>query len=156
MRNVLLGLVFLALPGLLAAQASSDCQQVGGTISTNFLNANTTFGSANGDMAGGIGVKILSINPGPNGILVFHNQHSWVTATGDTVFTQPADATAFPSGVPGLYAASYLQGVVVTGGTGRFQNAHGTLFGWGAADTNKHEIVLRYEGKLCFGEGADE
>jgi hypothetical protein len=116
----------------------------------------TTFGSATGDLAGGIGVKILSVTPSANGVLVFHNQHSWITATGDTIFTQPRDATAFPSGVPGFYSITYLNGVVFTGGTGRFQNAHGRVYGWGGADTNKHELVLRYEGKLCLGEGGDE
>jgi hypothetical protein len=156
MRKALLGFIFLVFSGWMAAQASNDCRQVGGTISTNFLNATTTFGSATGDLAGGIGVKVLSVTPNPNGILVFHNQHSWVTATGDTIFTQPADVTALPTGVAGFYAASYLNGVVVTGGTGRFHNAHGRLAGWGAVDTNKNEIVLRYEGKLCFGQGEDE
>ena len=153
MRNVLLGLILFSLPGLLAAQATADCRQVGGTISTNFLNANTTFGSATGDLAGGVGVKILSVNPGPGSTLVFHVQHSWVTATGDTIFAASADATGFPSGVPGFYTARYHKGVVIKGGTGRFRNAHGTVFGWGAVDTNKLEIVLRYEGQLCFGEG---
>lgn len=156
MRKIWLGLFFLVFPGLMAAQEASDCRQVGGTISTNFLNPTTTFGSATGDLAGGVGVKVLSVTPNPNGILVFHNQHSWVTATGDTILTQPADATAFPSGVTGFYALSYLNGVVLTGGTGRFAKAHGRLYGWGAVDTTKQEIVLRYEGNLCFGEGADE
>ena len=155
MRKALLGLMLLVLPGLTAAQDSNDCRQVGGTISTNFLNSTTTFGSATGDLAGGVGVKILSTTSSPNGVLVFHNQHSWVTATGDTIFVQPVDATAFPSGVAGLYATRYLNGVAISGGTGRFQNARGRLSVWGAADTNKQEIVLRYEGKLCFGQ-ADE
>ncbi len=37
------------------------CRQVGGTISTNFLNPTTTFGSATGDLSGGVGVTVLSL-----------------------------------------------------------------------------------------------
>ena len=64
--------------------------------------------------------------------------------------------TAYPSGQPGLYAASYLDGVVINGGTGRFAQAKGKVFAWGAIDTGKNEVTLRViEGTVCFG-GEDE
>jgi hypothetical protein len=133
-----------------AARAASNCQPVGGTISTNFLDPATTFGSATGDLAGGIGVTVLTLTANPDGTLTFHNQHHWVTATGDTINLDPADATGYPSGTPGLYAAIYAKGATVSGGTGKFANATGTIFSWGAVNTAEGEVVLRYQGTVCY------
>lgn len=132
--------------------AGSKCGPVGGTISTNFINSTTTFGSANGDLSGGVGVSVLSLTQNPDGTLTFHNQHSWVTTTGETIVTEPADAIGFPTAIPGFYAARYVDGVVVTGGTGRFKNASGKIYAWGAVDTKGNEVVLRYEGSVCFSD----
>jgi hypothetical protein len=136
----------------LFARAASECRTVGGTISTNFVNPTTTSGTATGDLAGAVGVAVLSITQGPNGTVTFHNQHTWVTTTGDTINTSAADATAFPTGVPGLYAASYISGVPITGGTGRFAKASGRVYGWGAVNLANNELVLRYEGTVCFAD----
>ncbi len=140
----------IAIPSLFV-QAEPHCRQVGGTISTNFLNPTTTLGTASGDLRGGIGVTVLSLKQNGDGSLTFHNQHHWVTETGDTIFTNPASATAYPSGVPGLFAVIYPNGLDVIGGTGAFEDAKGNLAtGFGAVDTNKGQVVLRYEGTVCF------
>ena len=55
MRKALLLLVIAA--SNLLAWADPICQHVGGGIVTNFLNSTTTFGSATGDLGGGIGVE---------------------------------------------------------------------------------------------------
>lgn len=142
-------IVCLLATASLLARAASDCRTVGGTISTNFVNANTTFGSASGDLSGGIGVSVISVTQNSDGTLTFHNQHNWVTESGDTVESKPAEATAFPTGIQGLYAVSYTNGIVITGGTGKFANATGKIHVWGAANLATNEIVLRYEGKVC-------
>jgi hypothetical protein len=151
MRRMLV-VCLLAMASLLA-HAASECRVVGGTISTNFVNPTTTSGTATGDLAGALGVSVLNVIQNPNGTVVFHNQHTWVTTTGDTLQLAPADATAFPTGVPGFYAASYLNGVTLTGGTGRFAKASGKLEGWGAVNLANNELVLRYEGTVCFADG---
>lgn len=150
MRRMLV-VCLLGMASLLA-RAASECRAVGGSISTNFVNATTTSGTATGDLAGAVGVSVLSVAPGQNGAVTFHNQHTWVTTTGETIFVNAADATAFPTAVPGLYAASYLNGLVVTGGTGKFSKATGKLSGWGAVNLANSEITLRYEGTVCFAE----
>lgn len=148
MRKVLVLSLFLTtVPALFAGDP--HCKQVGGAISTNFLDSSTTLGTATGDLKGGLGVTIQSVIPGANGAIVFHNQHHWVTESGDTVSLEDTDATAFPTSVPGLVGISYTRGVQVTGGTGRFAGAKGTLTVWGAADLGRQEIVLRYEGQIC-------
>jgi hypothetical protein len=129
---------------------------VGGTISTNFIDPVTTLGSATGDLRGGVGVTVKSVSPPmAAGTVVFTNHHQWVTETGDTLFFNDADATAFPTpppptGVPGLYAVSYMNGITLSGGTGRFAGATGSLTAFGAVDQTHGQIVLRYQGQICF------
>src|ERR1700761_4968139 len=108
MRKALLLLVIAA--SNLLAWADPICQHVGGGIVTNFLNSTTTFGSATGDLGGGIGVTVLKLTPGPGGVLVLHKKRPGVTPQGDPTLAAPADATGYPSGQPGLYAAPYADG----------------------------------------------
>jgi hypothetical protein len=145
----LFSLFLIMFANLIAAQANAECHQVGGTISTNFIDSTTTFGSANGDLSGGVGVTVLALTDS-GGTLTFHNQHHWVTTSGDTINTDPAYATGFPTAISGLCAASYTEGIVITGGTGKFKNAQGKVYAWGAVNTSTNEVVLRYEGSVCF------
>ena len=132
-----------------SVEAVPHCRDVGGAILTNFLDQTTTLGTATGDLRGGLGVNVLSVAPGANGSTVFHNHHHWVTESGDAIFFADADATAFPSGVPGLFAASYINGINITGGTGRFAGTTGKLAVFGAVNLVQGEIVFRYQGQVC-------
>lgn len=145
-----LTLLILFVVSCLYLQASTDCQDIGGPISTNFLNPTTTFGTAGGDLKGAVGVTVLNLKKNPDGSLILHNQHHWVTESGDIIQLAPADATAYPSPIAGLYAASYLKGLNVVGGTGRFAGASGKIQAWGAIDLGRNQISLRYEGTVCF------
>ena len=150
-------LSLLIAPVLFAQGQSSErsCRNVGGSISTNFIDPTDTQGSATGDLAGGLGVHVNSVTPGPNGTTILHNHHYWVTVQGDTILFDDADATLFPTPVSGLFAASYLKGVVIIGGTGRFANATGNLTStYGAVDLPKGQVILRYEGHVCFANNS--
>src|SRR5947209_19323802 len=135
MNKRLLGFV-LAVATMGFAQTAT-CHSVGETASTNFLTSTTTAGTSTGDLKGAIGVTVLSITPGLNGSLVLHNQHFWVLDTGDMVFLQDSDATAYPTPIAGFDAAIYVDGIKVVGGTGRYAGATGKLTSEGAADLNK-------------------
>jgi len=133
-----------------SGMAESKCHEVAGSIVTNFVDSSDTLGSATGDLAGGLGVQVLSQDAGPNGTILIGVQHHWVTAAGDTVSLDKATVTLFPTSVPGFYAASYVDGVTVNhSGTGRFAGASGKLYGWGAVDFSQGALVLRYSGKIC-------
>ena len=159
MRKIWFAFLMMA-PCLLAQGGERDCREVSGGVVTNFLNesgtindvkfVNETLGTATGDLKGGLGVYVLSLQSGPNGSTIFHNHHHWVTEAGDTIFLADAYATAYPTATPGLFAAIYPNGVEITGGTGRFAGAHGNIASWGAVDQNTGQIVLRYQGTICF------
>lgn len=145
--NVLLLTTAMLLPtaGSALADCSGQPQHVAGGVLTDFLDATHTDGISIGDIRGAVGVQILSQLP--NG---FHVQHHWVTESGDLIFLDPADVTIFPTSDPNRVVADYLNGVNITGGTGRFQKATGNIAAWGAADLAQGKITLRYEGTLCF------
>lgn len=146
----LIGLVILATSSYLSAQSAVVCHEVGGGITTNFVDSSDTLGSATGDLAGGLGVHVLAQQQGPGGTIVVTVQHHWVTDTGDTVSLDQAAVTLFPTAIPGFYAASYVDGIEVNkSGTGKFAGATGKLYGWGAVDFSKNELVLRYSGQIC-------
>jgi hypothetical protein len=155
MRKIWITLLALA-PCLFAQSGETNCQEVGGGILTNFLSTPavgaSTLGTATGDLRGGLGVIILSIKSGQNGSTVFHVQHHWVTESGDTISLQEADVTAFPTPISGLFAASYIDGIKVLGGTGRFVGATGNIKVFGAVDLKQDQLTLRYQGQICFLE----
>ena len=144
-----LSLLFLVTS---SAQSVSNttCQDVGGGITTNFIDATDSLGSATGDLAGGLGVSVLGKASGPNGSIILHVHHHWVTVTGEILSLNDAHFTLFPTPVSGFYAGSYLNGIIVNGnGTGRYKGASGKTYGWGAADLNKGQVTLRYSGQVC-------
>jgi hypothetical protein len=141
-----------AVPGLADAE---HCRHVGGSIITNILRPADcpgafqnlcTLGIATGDLRGALGVDFLGISGN-----VFHVQHHWVTDSGDTIFFKDAYATNFATSDPNSRVlADYLNGTDITGGTGDFEGATGTIFSFGAADLNLGHVSFRYEGTVCF------
>ena len=133
-----------ATPGI--AAGGVHCQDVCGGVLTNFLDSTHTEGTSTGDIRGAVGVAILGVNGN-----VYHVQHHWVTDSGDTIFLQNADLTLFPTSDPNRVLGDYLNGVEISGGTGRFEGANGHLSSvFGAADLNLGQITLRYAGTICF------
>jgi hypothetical protein len=42
-----------------------------------------------------------------------------------------------------------MDGVTITGGTGRYAGASGKIAVFGAVDLGKQQLILRYEGQVC-------
>ena len=153
-----------AAPGL---ADDAHCRQIGGGILTNFLDPSQclrtagssvnlcTDGTATGDLRGAVGVQVLQVTGTATG-LILHNQHHWVTESGDTIFLNPADATAYTTPDNNRFLTDYLNGIVITGGTGAFAGATGELTSvFGGVDLNLAQVVsgqvtLRYAGTVCF------
>jgi hypothetical protein len=131
-----------------SSNAGPHCRPVGGTAMTNFIDSNTTLGSATGDMEGGLSATLLGVAPAADGTTVFSVQHHWTTDTGDSIFFDVAQASAVPV-APGLFAVvSYP--VTIIGGTGRFAGASGQVENIGEIDLNTQRTVFRYQGEVCF------
>jgi hypothetical protein len=158
-RIVSVAVLTLFAAGGSMAQARDDrgrCAPVGGSIQTNLgvVDANTTLGTATGDLKGAVAATILSVAPGDAGTTVFMVQHHFVTEAGDTIAVGAAKATAVMV-APGLFAiVSYP--IRIVGGTGRFDGATGRLDNIGEVDLNVGHTVFRYTGKVCFAGREDE
>jgi hypothetical protein len=128
------------------------CDSVGGVLMTNIgaIDGVYNLGPVFGDLQGSLAAKILSLNP--NG--TYTVQHYWVTTSGDTILLKQAILTpTYPTldhkivAVPwGNYSSD------ISGGTGKFEGATGTINYFGMADFNKATLVLRYPGTVCYKE----
>jgi hypothetical protein len=128
--------------------AQPHCTPVGGSVMTNFITGATTLGTATGDLGGAVSASLLGITTAADGTVVFSIQHHWTTDAGDTLEIALAHAKA-KEVAPGLYAIlSYP--VSISGGTGRFGGASGTVSNIGAVDLNTQRTIFRYQGEVCF------
>src|SRR5437773_11154469 len=115
----------------------NNCIHVGGSIITNFgaVDANTTLGPVTGDLRGAVAATLLTPpQPGPNGTVIFHVQHHWVTESGDNIYLDPAVATTVPVQNSQTRFAIISYPSHITGGTGRFAGAAGDVTYFGEAD----------------------
>ena len=120
---------------------------VGGGVLTNFLDQTHAQGPVTGDLRGAVAVQVVgSPTSGPNGTIVYPIAKQLVTSTGDTVIFSNTDLTTYATSVSGLVAAQ--ETIKISGGTGRFDGATGTLSFFGAIKGG--EVTLRYEGTVCF------
>jgi hypothetical protein len=127
---------------------------MGGTLFTDVaaIENRINFGVVTGDLAGAVAAAITD---GPQVIgfkqqVRFTVQHYWITTNGDLIKFDPATATADQTSKTNVVAITYDNYVAkVTGGTGRFANATGTLKFMGAVDFNVNHLVLRYSGEVC-------
>jgi len=129
------------------------CVPVGGMLMTNFgaIDANTTMGTATGDLRGAVSGTLLGApQPGPGPTLVFMIQHHWVTESGDTLTFDPATATTVPLSQTLFAVLTYP--VHITGGTGKFAGATGDIKNIGEVDLSRQATVFRYSGQVCFAE----
>src|SRR5215470_2178845 len=103
-RSVSIFLAVLVMLTVTAVGQSKKCTPIGGAIITDLgvPDANSTMGVATGDLAGAVGVSIVSTESNGN-TLILHVQHHWVSESGDIISLDPATATTTQV-APGLYA----------------------------------------------------
>jgi len=78
-------------------------------------------------------------------------QHYWVTSSGDTINFKVAHLT--PTAANDIVAVRWGDYTsVITGGTGKFANATGSLDYFGVADFTNLTLVLRYRGQVCYSK----
>ena len=144
---VVLGLAVLAS----SVQSASQCKEVGGVLMTNInaIAGQTNLGPVFGDLQGSVAATVLGQDTSGN----FLVQHYWVTSSGETILFKVATlipASTSEAGVVPVLWGNYIS--EITGGTGKYDHAHGKLEYFGIADFNQNTLVLRYRGKVCLAQ----
>lgn len=141
----------LARPTRVAfAQGGPGCTSVGGVLMTNIgaISGEYNLGPVFGDLAGSVAANIVGSTSS-----TYTLQHYWVTASGDSIYFAPAVLTpTYPepsnTAIVAVPWGNYIS--TITGGTGKFTNASGSLSYFGMADFGQHTLVLRYRGQVCY------
>lgn len=146
---------FLITPALLAIALvpqialSQTCQPVAGTIDASVLGGEpvNVLGSVSGGLAGATRAVLTGRTEGENGTVDLTLTHDFVTADRSTLQTKDTAVWTPVPGRTGVYhmATDYQ----ITGGTGAYAGATGTLRNEGIADTTTGLVTLRYEGEVC-------
>ena len=114
------------------------------------IDPNTTLGPATGDLSGAVAATLTAPPAaGPQGTVIFHIQHHWVTNSGDNIFFEPAIATTQPISQTLFAVITYH--VRISGGTGKFAGATGELDNIGEADLVRG-TAFRYSAQVCFAD----
>ena len=159
MKLVSLALLLMGAAVLASAQTTpQNCTPLGGILFTNVaaIENRINVGVAYGDLAGTVAAAIIA-GPTMTGFpaqgrqqIQFTVQHYWISDKGEIILFKPAAATADTTSKDNVVAITYDNYVAtITGGTGRFANATGTVKFMGAVDFNENHLVLRYSGQLC-------
>jgi len=154
-HSVVVLLTIALVASLPVCAQSGQCQPVGGVLMTNIAAIDATYnlGPVFGDLAGSVAAKIVSANADGTFTLL----HYWVTTAGDTILMKPAvlvptypifTAMISNKAVVAVPWGNYSSDI--SGGTGRFDGATGTINYFGMADFSKSTLVLRYSGTVCF------
>jgi len=141
-----------ATPVAFGSSPFPACVPVGGMLMTNIgvipfgPHGATNLGPVTGDLAGSVAATPIASGVG------YH--HYWVTSSGDTINFADAVLNAQPSDylengtVVAVRWGKYIS--KITGGTGKFAGATGSLEYFGLADFVNNTLVLRYQGQVCY------
>jgi len=144
-------LLTIALVAILPICAQSGpCVPVGGVLITNIgaIGGVYNLGPVFGDLQGSVAANIVSSTS-----TTYTLQHYWVTTSGDTILFKPAVLTPtypVPSNmnIVAVPWGNYIS--AISGGTGKYTGATGSISYFGMADFTKNTLVLRYSGTVCY------
>jgi len=156
-RNFVLLLTVALVASLpIYAVSESKCRDVAGVLMTDIdaiTPGNINLGPAFGDLGGAVSAQIV----GQNSDGTFNVQHYWVTSSGDTILMKVAILHPTYPVFHGLFLDRTIVAVPwgnyssdISGGTGKFDGATGTINYFGMADFTKNTLVLRYSGTVCY------
>ena len=134
------------------AEGASACVPVGGMLMTNIgvipfgPYGVTNLGPVTGDLAGSVAATPIATGVG------YH--HYWVTSSGDTINFEDAILHASLAAYPIVAVPWGTYTSIITGGTGKFAGATGSLEYFGLADFSNYTLVLRYRGQVCYAAPA--
>jgi hypothetical protein len=111
------------------------------------ISGEYNLGPVFGDLAGSVAANIVGSTS-----TTYTLQHYWVTASGDSIYFAPAVLTptylTTNTAIVAVPWGNYISNI--TGGTGKYKNATGSLSYFGMADFVQNTLVLRYRGEVCY------
>jgi hypothetical protein len=136
------------LPPLQNAADDQHCISVSGTIAANLTAATEAQGTVTGDLGGSVTASFTA-TPQNDGSIALALQHIFVTERGDSLTTDDTGLLVPVPGAQGVFRMTVQY--TVTGGTGKFAGATGTLRNHGEAvlSSNPPQLTLRYSGQIC-------
>lgn len=150
---LLLSVLALGVSKVLGRQTADEsrCINVSGTIAANLTSATQAQGTVTGDLAGSVTASFTA-TPQNDGSIALALQHIFVTERGDSLTTHDTGLLVPVPGATGVYRMTVQY--TITGGTGRFAGAAGTLRNHGEAVLNSTppQLTLRYSGQVCVPE----
>ena len=132
--------------------AAPQCRDVDGSISADLVtnhNVSTglALGTVTGDLEGAVMATFTTMN-GSGGVIQVKLYHNFVTVSRASLSTTDSGSLTPIPDVSGVYHMSVTYSI--TGGTGKFAGATGTLQNDGIADLNKGLLTLTYTGEICM------
>ena len=140
LHNLLIQFTIVLVASIPVSAQSGRCDSVGGVLMTNIAAIDGVYnlGPVFGDLQGSV-------------------QHYWVTSSGDTILMKVAILHPTYPVANGLFTDRTIVAVPwgnytsdISGGTGKFDGATGTISYFGMADFNKNTLVLRFSGTVCY------
>jgi hypothetical protein len=134
-------------------ESSQGCRYVEGAISAQILPDGFFAGTALGTVTGGLRgatTAQFTADPQPDGSIVLALHHAFVNEAGDSLQTEDAGLLVPVPNSPGVFRMTVQY--TITGGTGRFADATGTLDNHGEAilaGPLNGQLTLRYSGQIC-------
>lgn len=139
--------LFLMLTPAEARAQEPGCRDVSGAIAGNVTGPGTVVGVVMGDLEGATMATITDQKEQADGTVEVKLNHVFVTEARDSLQT---DDTAVWNPIPGKSGVFHMiTRYKITGGTGKFKKATGTLQNHGEADTNRGLVTLGYTGRIC-------
>lgn len=139
----------LALASAAPHIAAAACRPVAGTIDATVVGGDpvNVLGNVSGDLAGATRAVLTGQSEDGNGAVNLTLEHDFVTDGRNSLKTTDEAVWTPVPGREGVYhmATSYT----ITGGTGAFAGATGSLINDGIADTTTGLVTLRYAGEVC-------
>lgn len=140
---VALGLV------LVGGAAMAGCEPVAGTIDATVVGGEpvNVLGNVTGDLAGATRAVLMGQGAGENGQVTLQLAHDFVTFDRGSLHTTDAAVWTPIPGREGVFHMSTQY--TITGGSGAYAGATGSLVNDGVADTTTGLVTLRYAGEVC-------
>ena len=133
-----------------AEDGKPQCKSVSGTIAATLTGETSVMGTVRGDLQGAVTANVVRATPQPDGRVSLDLTHVFLTDARDTLITEDQAVWTPVAGRKGVFQMSTTYSI--TGGSGKYEGASGTMENHGEVDLGRKQITLGYSGQVCPGK----